>query len=479
VASSYRWRQGDASWIAAAAAAALLLSLIFPLTAFKWGPLTLPGLLIIAGLAVATLSRPEIGIATALVLVPLGNYGVLNTGPLDLPAWLIEALWDTFVFSVAALRLRQRTEMFPRMGVALIVYWGVTLLGFATAVSQNDALPILRANTVGLLLFFATAFSIRDRRAALWVVGGLAASGALVGAVAAYEHWSGAVTTEGFFSSSGHIVSRAAAGFGTANALGGFLVILVPFLAAGALLVQKGRSLFLGALVLAVLGIWASYSRGALLGLAVVPLFFVPRRYLAWAIPTLIVFALVATPGLVKERFSELSSSSPDVATRVDIWTTARDIWEQHPLIGVGVGGFPLAYSEAHLPGKQFLPGTIFQPPPHAHNLFLQQLAETGLLGFFSLIVVLVLALHTSLMVRRSRTHWVSVMGTACLASVTAFLIHNLFDVTLLEGTGVYMFVILGLASALLVVSRAEEGQRAEARPSPVGPVPASPVWEF
>jgi O-antigen ligase len=479
VPSSYRWPQGDTSWIGAAAAAALLLSLIFPLTAFKWGALTLPGLLIIAGLAVATLSRPEIGIATALVLVPLGNYGALSTGPLNLPAWLIEALWDTFVFSVAALHLRQRRETFPRMGVALIVYWGVTLLGFATAVSQTDALPILRANTVGLLLFFATALCIRDRRSALWVIGGLATSAALVGAVATYEHWSGAVTREGFFSSSGHIVGRAAAGFGTANSLGGFLVILVPFLVAGALMVQRGRSLFLGSLLLAVLGIWASYSRGALLGFAVIPLFFVPRRFLAWAIPTLIVLVLIATPGLIKERFSGLSSSSPDVATRVDIWTTARDIWEQHPFIGVGVGGFPLAYSEAHLPGKQFLPGTIFQPPPHAHNLYLQQLAETGLLGFFSLIVVLVLALHTSLLVRRSRTRWVSLMGTACLASLTAFMIHNIFDVTLLEGTGVYMFVILGLASALLVVSRAEEGQRAQSRKSPAAPVAASPAWEF
>jgi hypothetical protein len=95
------------------------------------------------------------------------------------------------------------------------------------------------------------------------------------------------------------------------------------------------------------------------------------------------------------------------------------------------------------------------------------------------LIVVLVLALHTSLLVRRSRTRWVSLMGTACLASLTAFMIHNIFDVTLLEGTGVYMFVILGLASALLVVSRAEEGQRAQSRKSPAAPVAASPAWEF
>jgi O-antigen ligase len=351
------------------------------------------------------------------------------------------------------------------------------VLGFAVAQSQTNGLPILRANTVGLLLFFATALTVRNRRAALWIVGGIALSAGLVGAVAAYDHWTGVVTAEAFLTNTGQQVSRVSAGFGTSNSLGGFLVILVPFLISGALLQRRGRSLFLAALVLAVIGIWASYSRGALLGLAVIPLFFIPRRYLGWTLPALAVLALVATPGLVKERFSELSTSSADVGTRVDIWRTAVDIWEQHPLVGVGIGGFPLAYSEAHLPGKQFLPGTIFEPPPHAHNLFLQQLAETGLIGFIALIVVLVLALHTSLLVRRSRTRWVSLLGTASLASLAAFLVHNLFDVTLLEGTGVYLFAILGLTSALLVIAGSEETQRAESAPEE--PAAGTPVWQF
>ena len=459
--SSYRWRGTETAWIAVGAAAALLLSLIFPVTAFRWGPLALPGLLIAAALAAATVSRPEIGIATALVLVPLGNFGFLSVGYLSWPAWLTEALWDTFVLVVAALRLRGRVERFPRMGIALIAYWAVTVLGFAIAQSQTDGLPILRANTVGLLLFFATALTVRDRRSALWDIGGIAVSAGLVGAVAAYQHWTGAGTTEGFFSSSGHLVGRVAAGFGTSNSLGGFLVILVPFALVGALLVRRGRGLFGLAFALAVIGVWASYSRGALLGLAVIPLFFIPRRYLGWAVPLLVVLTLVATPGLIKERFSQLSASSPDVATRVDIWRAGVDIWEEHPLVGVGIGGFPQAYSEAHLPGKQFLPGTVFAPPPHAHNLILQQLAETGLLGLVSLLVVLVLAIHTSLIVRRSKTRWVSLLGTASLASLAAFLVHNLFDVTLLEGTGVYVFAILGLVSALLVVANSEETESA------------------
>lgn len=475
---AYTWRPLETPWVTAAAAAALL-SVAFPLAAFKWGPLALPGVLLAIALTLATLSRPEIGIATALVLVPLGNWGYLDLGLLNIPAWLVEALWDSFVFAVVALRLRGRFEHFPRMGAALLVYWAITFLGFAIAQSQTNGLPILRANTVGLLLFFATALTIRDRRSALWIVGGITLSAGLVGAVAAYEHWAGYASQQSFITNSGQVVSRVVAGFGSPNELGGFLVILVPFTIAGALAVRRGKSLFLLAGVLAVIGIWSSYSRGAVLGLAVVPLFFIPRRWLGLVLPALLALLLIATPTLVKERFEKLSASGPEVATRIDIWRAAVDIWEQNPIVGVGVGGFPQAYSDAKLPGKQYLPDTIFQPPPHAHNLFLQQLAETGLLGFIALLTVLVLAFRTALTVRHSRTRWVSLLGTASLASLSAFVVHNLFDVTLLEGTGVYLFAILGLTSALLVVAGSEESEREESRPASVEAPTGPPALQF
>jgi predicted cobalt transporter CbtA len=37
------------------------------------------------------------------------------------------------------------------------------------------------------------------------------------------------------------------------------------------------------------------------------------------------------------------------------------------------------------------------------------------------------------------------------LASLVALLIHNQFDVTLLEGTGMYFWALLGLLSACLI----------------------------
>jgi O-antigen ligase len=452
------WRPGDKSWIAACLAAAMLISLLFPLTAFRFGALALPGALIGAALLIATVPRPEIGIATALVLVPVGNLGLVGLGVLQSPPWIPVALWVAFVFVVVLLQLVGRSEHYPRLGGALIFLWAVTLVGFGLAENQTDAMPILRAVTVGLIFFFTIALYVRDRRAVGWVLGGIGVSAALVGAVASYQFFSGAPAEEGFFAD-GEVITRALGGFGHPNELGGFLVILVPFLMAAALMQRRGRSLYVAALLLAVLGIYASFSRGALLGLAAIPLFFIPRRQMAYVLPVFVALVLLATPNLVRERFETLSGQESDVATRVDFWRTAEDIWHAHPILGVGVGGYPQAYAESKLPGKRFLPNTVFQPPPDAHNLYLNQLAETGLLGLIALLVVLVLALRASLQLRRSRLRWLKLMGNAALASLVAFSIHNLFDVTLLEGTSMFFFGILGLLAALLVI--AERGEAA------------------
>jgi O-antigen ligase len=143
-------------------------------------------------------------------------------------------------------------------------------------------------------------------------------------------------------------------------------------------------------------------------------------------------------------------------ATRTDIWTTAADVWAHAPVLGDGLGSFPDAYSEARISGKRFLPQTVHQPPPHAHNIFFQSLAESGLVGLLFLLALLIVATQTALAVRRSHQRWLRIMGTAALASIVAFLLHNLVDLTLFESTGTYFFGLLGLLGGLYALAKTE-----------------------
>lgn len=80
---------------------------------------------------------------------------------------------------------------------------------------------------------------------------------------------------------------------------------------------------------------------------------------------------------------------SPEVlmnAPRFIIWEAAVDVWRAYPWLGAGVDCFEEAYEAL---GFVFDPA-IFDPPiPHPHNVYLQFLCETGVVGLGILLAFL------------------------------------------------------------------------------------------
>jgi len=192
-------------------------------------------------------------------------------------------------------------------------------------------------------------------------------------------------------------------------------------------------------------------------GLAWAALLLLRPRALVLFLPLAITLALALAPEALAERFESGSGSGSELSSRTDIWRTADAIWREEPVLGAGVGSFPTAYSEVRVPGKEFLPDTNFGPPPHGHNLYLHLLAELGLLGAGLFVGLLAAAAHRAMALRRSVDRWVAAHGRGMLAAMAAFAIHNVFDVTLLEQAGSYVWALLGLVSAVAVVARTEE----------------------
>ena len=424
----------------AMAATAMLLGAVYAASAWQVSPWVLPALVAGAALVVVTLRRPEVGVAAAFLLVPLSNLGL--TGK---PPWLLTSVWALFL---CVLGLWRYWGEWPPLTTVLMVNLVVTLVAFVVGGAAVNGRPELRATVVGLLYFVGLALLIRTRRQLMWALGGIAAAIVLVGLLALRERISGTPASVAFFTPEGELIGRVAAGFGQPNELGGFLVLLIPFALAGALLPSRMRAVHVAAVLLGVFGIYASFSRGALIALVAVPFVFMRGRKLLWLAPLLATVALIATPGLVKERFATLTQSGSEVATRVDFWVTAVDIWETHPILGAGVGQFPSAYAASRVPGRGFLPDSFGEPPPHAHNLLLQYLATEGLIGLLALLAILGSAAMAALSLRRRPGRVAPMLGGAFLASLVALLIHNQFDVTLLEGTGMYFWALLGLLSA-------------------------------
>lgn len=434
------------------------------LAAYAGQPLLVPALMVLGAAAAVTVSRVEVGIAVAFLLAPL------NAGLAGSRAWMPAAVWIAFLLAVS---LSGRTEgdelRLPPLGPLVLGFLAVTLLSVTQAAHPGAATSFLRTTATGIALFFVIARTVRTRRQASWVFGGAVAGGALIGLYATSLYLRGAPSSVGFITASGRLIPRVTAGFGQPNQLAGFLALVVPLAIAGVVFSRRGRLAYGLAAATALIGVYASFSRGALVALAVVPLIFLGRGR-SWLFVPLLGLALVAgTPSLVRERFAAGGGGGAEVAGRADFWRAAVHIWGDHPVLGVGPGEFGETYAGTRVPGgKNFLQATSFEPPPHAHNLELNLLAEQGLVGLVAFAACFVAGVRLALRLRRSADRWAAMAGSGLLGALAVLAVHNQVDVTVVEATGVYFWAILGLLSALTTMNAAGAAQGRSAAPAPV-----------
>lgn len=217
------------------------------------------------------------------------------------------------------------------------------------------------------------------------------------------------------------------------------------------------RLLSAAALVTSGLILLLSQSLQAILGLALALLLLLTwrSRWFLLAIPLglLAVVGGVLAYGPSRAALALLSQDHPlgiAVVLRLDIWSRAWAMVRDMPFTGVGLNTFPVIQTH-------FYPGVLLGPESHAHNLFLQTLVDLGLPGLWALVCLLVTFALTA---RRAHLATVDrelralIVGLA--AGVLAFVGYGLVDtVTLGAKPAGALFVMLGLAPAILAVERA------------------------
>ncbi len=232
------------------------------------------------------------------------------------------------------------------------------------------------------LLFVATdeLGNRRDRRASLSLA--IAAVVAVTG-VAAMLQFGGVLPSRFRW---GHGVVRATAGFGWPNELGMFMALGVPF-AVYALATSRGwaaRALALAGLAATLAGLGATFSRGSWAAVLVgsIPLVFVGRGRLVARIGLgaglALLLANAASHGAILSR---VTSTEDDwvVGQRLALTLSGLQMFREHPLFGVGPGGFgdSLEGFAARIPQLWDLTGS-------AQNAYVQFAAEMGILGLLA-----------------------------------------------------------------------------------------------
>ena len=327
---------------------------------------------------------PAVLVLAVLVLLPVGR-----SAELPLACAGIAAL---------ALLVRGRIDLHDPalhlVGALFACYWLPALLsGFAAVDSRRTWATI--AVTLRFLPFAVFALWALQRRS-IWPRT-VAAIGMVV-ALWVIDAYIQMLT--GYSLGGGAEAERVAGIFGAGNLkLGPVLAVLSPFvlMAARARYGVRGLVLVFVGLALPVL---LAGSRAAWLSYALVGIVIAwretrePRRFAS----VLIVFALgFAALGALawhdSARFGARiersllavrgTTAAVDAASagRLSIWRTALAMSAAHPLSGVGVRGFRYAYPDYAAPGDRFVDATTQTGASHAHQIVLEVLSETGVVG--------------------------------------------------------------------------------------------------
>lgn len=457
-----------------------LIALIFVAIAgvLPLGPaaLAIPG---IAAAAVA-LAAPRLTLALLIISIPFSSWTKVTLGTFDITA--TDALVGALALGWLIPGLLGRSAVVARAPTAMagLVLLCSMLLSTLTAEDLPGAVKeIIKLGEVLLVaVYVASTFRTgRDIRFVLIVSLAAAVAESFVG-LYQFATGSGPETFQ-----IGPFV-RAYGDFSQPNAFAGYLAVVLPFGIALSLERSRERWFALAATAVIGLAVLASLSRGAWVGLALalslMALIWGRGTRLALAVASgLLGLALVfgvagILPEVITDRVAvvfenflvfDVRSVEPNpsnfaLVERLAHWYAAWGMFEASPIVGVGPGNYDAAYQTFQLQGWPESLG-------HAHNYYLNTLAELGIIGFIAFAGFMVaIFVRCRQAIRRSasaepiyRAAALGALGAAVTLST-----HNAFDNMLVHGIGVQFGIVIALVE---IIAAAPPGRGSTSENSP------------
>jgi len=149
------------------------------------------------------------------------------------------------------------------------------------------------------------------------------------------------------------------------------------------------------------LSIFFCSSRGAIVGIAMIVLIAFIKRPKKLAPALMIVFLAVGV-GIImpqghKDRLRKALDyqTDPDAMSRITFWKAGLRMFSDHPLTGVGVGNFPVAYEREYAGNDYSLKEWV------CHSIYIQSLSELGLSGTVPFLILVGLLFYLNSQTRR------------------------------------------------------------------------------
>lgn len=239
---------------------------------------------------------------------------------------------------------------------------------------------------------------------------------------------------------------------GYSNHLASYLNLVLPF-ALACTVVGQGKWKKLGGWTvgLGFVALLSTQSLGGLLGFVAVLVLaifcFARNRKKAFALLAGIC-ALICVLYLARNILNPAHTDEGvglNAASRLLLWATAWNYFVQFPVIGVGWGNFVGLYG----PDLSAFSSLISPGVLEVHNIYLQLLAETGLVGFVAFFHLIFRSW------RQARTQFYSAvdpvdkgLAFGMLGALLSLLVHGFWDVPFVAQFGTLFWVLLALLVA-------------------------------
>lgn len=452
-----------------AAVAAGILAAVLP-------PFLAASLAAVGILAAALLAVPHAALVILLVCAPLrALLDVRAPGLLPLDAGQLGLALMTGVWLTHRIAVKQPLVR-ARWSPALLAVGGFIAAGAVSGLSAASVGVWLNDWLKWVFAFSLMLWVLTDGRWE-WTIFALALAGVANALVGIWIYFGGSGAEHFLIAGDNY---RAFGTFEQPNPFGGFMGMLSPLLGATAfgylrLVLRRGRPLrwrrlaqgmFYGAAAaLTTAALVMSWSRGAWLAFgiaAMVVLVALPRR---WWISLLIVgligaagFAAVVSgrlPASITERVASAFSDLVDVSDvrgvavspenyavieRLAHWQAAVEMARISPLTGVGLGNYEVVYPQVRLMAWPF-------PLGHAHNYYLNVLAEAGMIGLAAYGGMWVILVALTWRARRHPDPVASAAAAGLLGSWTYIAVHSLTDQLYVNYAFLHVGVMFGLAA--------------------------------
>lgn len=367
---------------------AMILGMVLGILTYFVSPIRIIGALVMLIAIGVVFSLPEVGIMSMMAAVPF-------LSAFEHPTLLLSSgVFLTLVSYFIKYLRGKRTMRYGFIGVFVALFSVVILLGGIVSIGGKASLEAALVYFIILQGFNLIVNLFRTRDDCRHAFSVMAISGIIAAWYGVIQYLLGRTTqnwldTEMF----AYIEGRATSFFDNPNVFGTYLILLLPFVfvfmlySVGAK--RKFLSLFsVGVSIVALVWTW---SRGAWLGAIVgTALFFLIFSYktlqvmLAGGLCLPIVGYFL--PQTVVDRFMSIGNMG-DSSTyyRVYTWRGVMRMLKEVWISGVGVGqaAFEQVYPLFAYVGME--------ATPHAHNLLMHILGETGVAGALTLAVVIVL----------------------------------------------------------------------------------------